>query len=63
MRDTFLVEVDFKNFNLIWRAYGEDMTCMTQGSTRSGVLGEATINFGDYVSSKFPISISLPLKK
>jgi len=33
------------------------------GSARSGVLGEATINLGDYVSSKFPVSISLPLKK
>lgn len=36
---------------------------VSMGSARSGVLGEATINLGDYVSSKFPVSISLPLKK
>lgn len=36
---------------------------VSMGSARSGVLGEATINLGDYLSSKFPVSISLPLKK
>lgn len=36
---------------------------VSMGSARTGILGEAIINLGDYLSSKFPVSISLPLKK
>lgn len=36
---------------------------VSMGSARSGILGEAIINLADYLSSKYPVSISLPLKK
>ncbi|KAH9326091.1 hypothetical protein KI387_006269, partial [Taxus chinensis] len=36
---------------------------VSMGSPRSGILGEATINLADYLSSKLPVPLSLPLKK
>ncbi|XP_057832801.2 uncharacterized protein LOC131043587 isoform X2 [Cryptomeria japonica] len=36
---------------------------VSPGSPRSGILGEATINLADYLSSKLPVPLSLPLKK
>uniref|UniRef100_F6HKE6 Uncharacterized protein n=1 Tax=Vitis vinifera TaxID=29760 RepID=F6HKE6_VITVI len=35
----------------------------TQGSARTGILGEATINMASYMSSSASVSVSLPLKK
>ncbi|KAK8671575.1 hypothetical protein V6N13_038168 [Hibiscus sabdariffa] len=36
---------------------------VAMGSSRSGFLGEATINLASYISSKNPVPLSLPLKK
>eukprot|EP01018_Ginkgo_biloba_P020269 Gb_23357 [translate_table: standard] len=36
---------------------------VSMGSTRSGILGEATINLADYLSSKVSVPLSMPLKK
>ncbi|KAF7147338.1 hypothetical protein RHSIM_Rhsim03G0087000 [Rhododendron simsii] len=36
---------------------------VAMGSTRSGILGEATVNMADYLSSKASVPILLPLKK
>lgn len=35
---------------------------LLQGSSKTGFLGEATINFADYAESVKPLSLSLPLK-
>ncbi|XP_039023567.1 cingulin-like isoform X2 [Hibiscus syriacus] len=36
---------------------------VSMGSSRSGFLGEATVNLANYISSKSSIPLSLPLKK
>ncbi|KAL6980280.1 hypothetical protein U1Q18_021923 [Sarracenia purpurea var. burkii] len=36
--------------------------CLLQGSARSSILGEATINMAGYISSRDAIPVSLPLK-
>ncbi|KAJ7292260.1 hypothetical protein O6H91_22G055300 [Diphasiastrum complanatum] len=35
---------------------------ISSGVSRSGVLGEATINFADYVTATSPVAVALPLK-
>lgn len=47
---------------MTWTSY-QRLAYLLQGSTRSGILGEATVNMADYLSSKASVPILLPLKK
>lgn len=39
------------------------MVLFCQGSSRSGILGEATVSLGSYKNAETAVPVSLPLKK